>query len=323
LSRKADRRATKEFVAADRFEVAHSVGALRIDSQLVGSAMPELTSNRPVEGGFDIVDARGDVAPPRVYVVSDVRLYREGLISTLAAQRGLTAVGAGSSEDVLDRVSALRPDVLLLDLAARESLAIPRRARQACPTLRIVALAVAEVAESVLACAEAGISGYVTQDGSAEDLVAAVLGVMKGELECSPRMAAALFSRLASLSDGGSAPSIHSGLTPREQEIASLLACHLPNKEIARKLRLGPATVKNHVHNILQKLNAHRRSDLAGLRLKADGWRIAPTARTVKWLPPLSRPQARLSSPPASVAMPSAVAPPASAAHPDPRLDQI
>ena len=67
-------------------------------------------------------------------------------------------------------------------------------------------------------------------------------------------------------------------LTPREREIAALVACNLPNKEIARRLRLGPATVKNHVHNILQKLNIHRRGDIAGRRLKPDAWRADPAA---------------------------------------------
>jgi DNA-binding NarL/FixJ family response regulator len=66
-------------------------------------------------------------------------------------------------------------------------------------------------------------------------------------------------------------------LTPREREIAALVACNLPNKEIARRLRLGPATIKNHVHNILQKLNIHRRGDIAG-RLKPDSWRADPAA---------------------------------------------
>jgi DNA-binding NarL/FixJ family response regulator len=217
-----------------------------------------------------------------IYVVSDVRLYREGLISALAAQSRLKVLGAGSSEDVLDRITTLRPEVLLLDVAARDSLAIPRRAQQLHPELRVVAFAVADVAQDVLACAEAGISGYVTQDGSAEDLVSSVHCVLKGELECSPRIAAVLFNRLASLSTGRAVASPQSALTSREQEIAALVACRLPNKEIARKLRLGPATVKNHVHNILQKLNIHRRGDIAEQLLKPDGWRADRPARTIE-----------------------------------------
>lgn len=217
--------------------------------------MPEGTANRQIEDdGAKIQDVlRMLPAAPRVYVLSDVRLYREGLIASLGREGRLSVLGAGPSGDVLGQISALRPEVLLLDLATRDSLAIPRRALQVYPALLVVAFAVAEAEDDVLACAEAGISGYVTQDGSVEDLVTAVLCALKGELECSPRIAALLFSRMANLSSGRAAAPADAVLTPREQEIVALVACNLPNKEIARRLRLGPATIKNHVHNILQK----------------------------------------------------------------------
>jgi two-component system, NarL family, nitrate/nitrite response regulator NarL len=223
----------------------------------------------------------GPVAP-RVYLVSDVRLYREGLISSLVPQRQLELVGGGDSGDFLDRIVALRPEVLLLDLGARESLTIPRRARQVLPALHVVAFAVAEMEENMLACAEAGISGYVAQDGSVEDLVAAVLCALRGELVCSPRIAALLFHRMATLSNGRVAASADAQLTRREREIAALVACDLPNKEIARRLRLGPTTVKNHVHNILQKLNIHRRGDIAQLRFEGVRWRPDAAAQAIE-----------------------------------------
>jgi two-component system nitrate/nitrite response regulator NarL len=188
-------------------------------------------------------------------------------------QSGVEVLGAGSADDVLGEIVARRPDVLLLDLAARDSLTIPRRAQQVDPVIRVVAFAVAEADESVLACAEAGISSYVTQDGSVEDLVAAVLCALAGELQCSPRTAALLFNRVAALSAGRTAVSADTALTAREREIAALVAGNLPNKEIARRLRLAPATVKNHVHNILQKLDVHRRGDVARLGFKPDVWR--------------------------------------------------
>lgn len=216
--------------------------------------MPEGTSNRRVvDSGPGVADERRtSAAAPRVYLVSDVRLYREGLISSLVRQGGLEVLGAGSSGDALSEISALRPEVLLLDIAARRSLGIPRRAQQVHPTLRVVGFAVAEADENVLACAEAGISGYVTQDGSVGDLVNAVLGTLKGELKCSPRTAALLFSRLATLSAGRSTPATDAALTPREREIAALVACNLPNKEIARRLRLHPTTIKNRAEPIGQ-----------------------------------------------------------------------
>ncbi len=211
------------------------------------------------------VHTRGRCAAPRVYVVSDVRLYREGLTGSLAGQPGVEVLGAGGCAEVLSEIGSLQPEVMLLDLGARDSLAMPRHARLIVPTLRVVAYAVAEVEADVLACAEAGICGYVPQNGSIEDLVAAVQRAVRGELVCSPRIAALLFSRVASLSSGREIVSGDAPLTSRERQIAALVARGLPNKEIARRLRLGNATIKNHVHNILQKLNLQRRGEIAPL----------------------------------------------------------
>jgi two-component system nitrate/nitrite response regulator NarL len=205
---------------------------------------------------------------PQVYIVSDVRLHREGLLAMLAQHRRLKVRGAGCSREVMTQIADLRPEVLLLDLTANGSLSIPRRAMQILPALRVVAFAVSEVEADIFACAEAGICGYVRQDGSLEDLVAAVLRALKGELVCSPRMAALLFRRVADLSRGQSATLSAAPLTRREREIAELVAGGLANKEIARKLHLGPATIKNHVHNILQKLNIRRRGEIAALHLQ-------------------------------------------------------
>jgi two-component system nitrate/nitrite response regulator NarL len=209
---------------------------------------------------------------PRVYIVSDVRLYRDGLTSVL--QGHLDVIGKGQSCDFFDDMATLHPDVLLLDLTVHDSLEIPRRARQILPALPVVAFAVRELEQDVLACAEAGISGYVMHDGGAEDLVAAVRSALRGELMCSPRIAALLFNRMAALSKGPVIEFADAPLTRREREIATLIARNLPNKEIARHLRLGPTTVKNHVHNILQKLNIHRRGDVARLRVHEDRWRV-------------------------------------------------
>jgi DNA-binding NarL/FixJ family response regulator len=229
------------------------------------------------DGASDIPDAlKPSLLIPRVYIVSDIRLHREGLILGLDRQSQLTVLGAGSSGEVLNQIRILRPDVLLLDLGARDSLTIPRRAQLCLPTLRVVAFAVAEVPENVLACAEAGISGYVAQDGSMEDLIAVVLRVLQGELVCSPQITAVLFDRIATLSSGRSTMRTYQLLTRREREIVALIACNLPNKEIARRLYLCPATVKNHVHNILQKLNINRRSDIARHQIQWSGSSAVP-----------------------------------------------
>lgn len=210
---------------------------------------------------------RARASTPRVYIVSDVRLFREGLWSSLLGETRINLVGT-SSADSIDAIVRMRPDVLLLDFAARGSLRLPCRTRLLLPSLRVVAFAVAEAEADVLACAEAGICGYVAQDGSADDLVVAVLSAVGGELVCPPRIAALLFQRLATLSARSPEPG-QEPLTLREREIAELVARGLANKAIARELRLAPATIKNHVHNILQKLSLQRRGEIARSYLDA------------------------------------------------------
>jgi two-component system, NarL family, nitrate/nitrite response regulator NarL len=122
----------------------------------------------------------------------------------------------------------------------------------------------------VIACAEAGISAFVAREGTAEDLVAAVHQAMRGELVCSPRVTALLFDRVAALSAERTTSIPTDALTEREKEIIPLVEQGLSNKEIARQLRVGAATVKNHVHNILEKLQVRRRGEVAA-RLRGDG----------------------------------------------------
>jgi two-component system nitrate/nitrite response regulator NarL len=206
-------------------------------------------------------------APPRVYIVSEVRLFREGLITSLTRYGRLLVVGAGSRSEALSHLENLRPDVLLLDLAGRDSLALPHHARLVAPELRVIAFAVSDAGDDVLACAEAGFCGYVSQDGSLDDLVDAVHRSVRDELVCSPRIASMLFTRLGSVSAKRSIPLADARLTQREREIAALIARGLQNKEVARQLGISGATIKNHVHNILQKLSIRRRGELAMLRI--------------------------------------------------------
>jgi DNA-binding NarL/FixJ family response regulator len=153
----------------------------------------------------------------------------------------------------------LRPDVLLLDMAMPSSLDAVRNISRAAPDVKIVAFAVADAESEVLTCIEAGAVGYVPRHASGEELVAAVVSVGRGETLCSPRLAASVFRRLASLSRGTGPAISEVHLTQREREIGILIDQGLSNKEIARRLCIELATVKNHVHNILEKLQVARR----------------------------------------------------------------
>ena len=152
--------------------------------------------------------------------------------------------------------------MVLLDMAMPESLETARAIVRTTPTLKIVALAVPEFERDVVACAQAGVSGYVPREGSLEDLLAVVWSVKRNELLCSPRMAATLFRRAATATDEGFTIPTRD-LTLRELQVVRLLDEGLSNKEIAVHLGIEIATVKNHVHNILHKLNVRRRGEAA------------------------------------------------------------
>ncbi len=206
-----------------------------------------------MDGSPDLSSPPAAPGPIRVLVAADVTLYREGLSQSLALRPSLQVVGtAATAEQAVERMAALRPGVVLLDLGMEGSGRVVQAAEASAPRARVVALAVREVEADVVACAAAGVTGYVPRDGSMDDLVAAVEAAACGELRVSPRMAATLFQRLATLSTRET--SDEASLTRRESEIVGLIGQGMTNKEISRRLHIELSTVKNHVHNILEKL---------------------------------------------------------------------
>lgn len=201
----------------------------------------------------------------RVFVLASVRLYREGLQQCLAGQPAIDVTGsAAEPAHALPALLAQPPDVLLLDLGADASLSFARQLRTAVPETKIIGLAVSETAANVIACAESGMSGYLTADATLPDLVATIERAYRGETACPPHLTAILFKQLAIRATvSGPYLTESARLTARETEIVELIIRRLSNKEIARALCISLSTVKNHVHNVLRKLHAERRSDIA------------------------------------------------------------
>jgi two-component system, NarL family, nitrate/nitrite response regulator NarL len=212
----------------------------------------------------------------RVLVWTDICLLREGLAHVLDRQDELTVVGAVAERaDGLACLTRSAPDIVLLDLGMPDGLALVSVVHQHAPGARVVALAVAEKEYAVLECIEAGAAGYVPRGASVDSLVSIVRSVARGETICSPRMTATLFRRVAELTIGSGAPTTSPALTVRELETMRLVDRGLSNKEIAQRLGIEVATVKNHVHNILEKLQVHRRGEAAA-RLRGTRRHITP-----------------------------------------------
>lgn len=206
---------------------------------------------------------------PRIIIVSDARLYREGLALSLARVDRVLVVGvADTVASALSCIEDKNPDVALLDFAMPDALALPDAIAAARLPVKVVAFSVAETEDEICECAEAGIATYVARNGSKEDLIAAVENAVRGELVCSPQAAASLFRRLAAHVQTTQRPP-EATLTSREQDIIGLIDRGLSNKEIARQLKITLPTVKNHVHNILEKLQVRRRGAAAALLREA------------------------------------------------------
>jgi DNA-binding NarL/FixJ family response regulator len=198
----------------------------------------------------------------RLLILGEVSLYREALARSLGRDERfeVVAVAAGVEEvlAVLERVEA---DVILVDTQMTEAAAAVRTLAAAAPEARLVALAVPEVARDVISFAEAGAAAYVTLEGSLDDLASVVQSVQRGEVLCSPGVAAVLFRRVAALARESHFDPVEETLTRRELEVLRLVEEGLSNKEIASALSIELPTVKNHVHRILEKLNVHRRTE--------------------------------------------------------------
>ncbi|MCP4075099.1 MAG: response regulator transcription factor [Gammaproteobacteria bacterium] len=202
----------------------------------------------------------------RVAIVSEIRLYREGLEIALSRVNNMELVGVFSAMEIISlTVENFNPEVLLVDVSPANSLSKIKRFIRRFPGIKVIGLTVAEDEQYIISCAEAGLAGYVCRDDSFEDLIKAIQLSCRGGLHCSPEHAGCLLRRVAELSAEDHKAETFQGLTPREQCILELIGKGLTNKAIANELSIQIPTVKNHVHSILGKLNVNHRGEAAAL----------------------------------------------------------
>ena len=262
-------------MAAEQGGTGHAAPAGRAPCAVPNASGPNPAGPNPA------VPPRVIPTRPRVFVLSRMRLLRESVVAALAREATVQVVGASDLSVPPAEIAAFAPDAILLDICLPGVLETALPLRREMPEAKLVALGVAEDEPVVMACAHAGIAGFVHPQGSAHDVVQAVHSAVRGELVCSPRTAGILLSRVSAAAPAtgpATDPAAQNGLTPREQEILALLGEGLSNKQIARMLAIGNATVKNHVHSILGKLGVQRRGEAAA-RQRRLGLGVAP-ART-------------------------------------------
>jgi two-component system, NarL family, nitrate/nitrite response regulator NarL len=208
---------------------------------------------------------RGEpVMPTRVPVVAGVRLYRDGLTQLLDAQGGIQVVGtAATGKAALARMAESRPEVVLLEMELSDAAETIHAVVHSPDPPPVLALGMLNSDDCIVACLEAGAAGYVDRDASLDELLERLESAARGEMRCSPTVAASLARRLATVVDGASDERQQAQLTRRESEIVALIELGLSNKQIARRLFIEVSTVKNHVHHILEKLNVSRRGEAA------------------------------------------------------------
>jgi two-component system, NarL family, nitrate/nitrite response regulator NarL len=203
-------------------------------------------------------------AEPMAFIVSEVRFLRESLAEVLAHAAGIHVCGhSGTLAHALAIVQAQRPEIVLLDVAFPGGVEAARSLSAALPEASVVAIAIAETEENVLAWAEAGIAGYVPNTASVDDLVSLIAQIRRGEQTCPTRIVGSLLRRIGA-SERPAKPALPTAalLTRRELEISRLIATGLSNKAIARRLGISLSTTKSHVHNLLGKLSVQRRAEV-------------------------------------------------------------
>ena len=193
-----------------------------------------------------------------------VRLYRDGLSAALGVNARFTIAGtAASALEALTIVRDHRPDVAIIDVSIDQSIELIRSLRAESGATRILAFAVREDISAILEYAQAGADGFVTAQGSIAELVEAIERTVAGELLCSPRVAAQLLRRAAHRREPPDGDARDGALTIREGQVFGLLRQGQSNKEIASALNISEATVKNHVHHLLEKLQVSTRAQAA------------------------------------------------------------
>lgn len=213
----------------------------------------------------------------RVLIVEEVRAVAEIIAMVLRSEADLEVVGCATDiEEAVAHLGGCDAAVVNASMTTAASVRLVRGLRRLAPRVKIVVIGLARSQQAILQCIEAGVAGYVLKDSSLNDLLKSIRAADRNEAVVSPPLAATLVSYVAELVglDASGEPDLcgPQSLTRREREVLNLVQQGLTNQEIAASLVIELGTVKNHVHNILRKLNVNSRRDAVHVSRLAGLW---------------------------------------------------
>jgi DNA-binding NarL/FixJ family response regulator len=213
----------------------------------------------------------------RVLIVEEVRAICEIIATVLRAEPDIEVAGCATQlEEAIHGLGDCDVVVVNTGLNNEASIRMIRTLRKLAPRVKIVVMGLARSQHAILQCIEAGVAGYVLKDSPFEELLKNIRAAYNNEALVSPPIAAALMSYVAELVGfhpaGEQELCAPQNLTRREREVLSLVQQGLTNQEIAETLVIELGTVKNHVHNILRKLNVNSRRDAVHVSRLAGVW---------------------------------------------------
>ncbi len=207
-----------------------------------------------------------------IIVLTPVRLLGDGLAACFGSRPDMRALALVSDLATLRHALAtMEVHVVLIDVTQGVDLFDVRAIAAEWSEIPLVALGLTEQRQEVIRCGRAGFAGYVTRETSIDALCKALTDIVAGRLPCPPEIAGGLLRALFRRDPRSEEPDVDLALTRRESEVLELLGRGLSNKEIGSELCLSVATVKHHVHHILEKLKLPRRAQ-AMRRVRDAPW---------------------------------------------------
>jgi DNA-binding NarL/FixJ family response regulator len=244
------------------------------DRSLASKSTPHVVPEPASASAAGVLLAPGGAGGPsaepiRVLIADDHALFRRGLEMVLEEETDIDLVGqASDGAEAVQKAGEALPDVVLMDIRMPKinGIEAARQMKDIAPSAKIVILTISDEEEDLFEAIRAGASGYLLKDIPLDEVAEAVRSVHGGQSLINPSMAGKLLSEFAMLArrDAEEEPAKHAPapkLTDREMEVLRLVARGMNNRDIAKELFISENTVKNHVRNILEKLQIHSRME--------------------------------------------------------------